>query len=215
MLNLKSLYEKLYTAYGPQHWWPAKTPYEMMVGAILTQNTTWKNVEKALENLGDCLAPECVSEMSADALATAIRSSGYHNQKALRLKTLTAWYEGYGYDIHKVREVTGDILRAQLLGLKGVGPETADSILLYALDKPYFVIDAYTRRLFLRMGYPVPKGYEDFRLWIESEIDRELKVYNEFHALIVKHAKAHCRSKAQCVGCPLAQWCESFICEEK
>lgn len=207
MDRLADIYRLLFAAYGPQHWWPATTPYEMMVGAILTQNTAWTNVEKALTNLGERLNPEYILAAPSEELAAAIRSSGYHNQKAIRLKTLTEWYGEYGCDIEKVQLADGNVLREELLGLKGVGGETADSILLYALNKPFFVVDAYTRRILQRLGYPLPSTYDGIRKAIEDNVPEELQLYNEFHALIVRHAKEHCRVKPLCAGCPLEERC--------
>lgn len=201
------VYEALLAAYGPREWWPAKTPYEMMIGAILTQNTSWTNVEKAISAFGDRLCPEFVTKVELEDLAAIIRPSGYHNQKSLRLKELTKWYATYFYDIQLVKARTGESLRQELLAIKGIGPETADSILLYALDKEYFVIDAYTRRIFCRLGWQVPIGYDDFQGLITREIPRDLQLFNEFHALLVEHAKLHCRKKPICAGCPLAFRC--------
>ncbi len=206
--GLPELFDTLLAAYGKRHWWPAQTPFEMMVGAILTQNTAWTNVEKALEGFGSHLTPQFILECGIEKLAEIIRPSGYYNQKAVRLKTLARWYEGYGFDIGRVRAQGNEVLRGELLGLNGVGHETAYSMLLYAFDKPYFVVDAYTRRLFERLGYPVPKAYDEFRLAIEQSIPRELYLYNEFHALIVAHAKERCKASPGCAGCPLAPRCK-------
>ena len=179
----------------------------MMVGAILTQNTAWTNVEKALIHFGENLTPEYVLVTPAEDLAAIIRSSGYHNQKALRLKALTEWFQLYDFQIEKVRAVNGDILRDQLLSIKGIGGETADSILTYALNKPYCVIDAYTRRILHRLGYDVPRRYEVLRIAVEERIPKDVSLYNEFHALIVEHAKRHCRKKPLCENCPLLLQC--------
>ena len=211
MERMIQIYEQLLAAYGPRNWWPAQTPFEMMIGAILTQNTTWKNVEKAINNFGDKLSPQYIAVATLDELAEIIRSSGYYNQKALKLKALTAWYEKYEYNIDYAREVDGDDLRAELLQIKGVGRETADSILTYALDKQYFVIDTYTRRLLDRLGYEVPADYDELRLMIEKSIPRDLQLFNEFHALIVEHAKRHCQKKPICTACPLGEMCSRRI----
>ena len=208
MRQIENIYSRLLTAYGPRHWWPAETPYEMMVGAILTQNTAWSNVEKAIAAFAGRLTPDFVAQVDVGFLADIIRSSGYHNQKALRLKTLTQWFDCYNYDIALARQREGDVLRQELLGLNGIGPETADSILLYALEKDFFVVDAYTRRIFTRLGEKVPVKYDDFRQSIESKLPRAVAVYNEFHALLVEHAKRHCRKKPCCDNCPLATVCE-------
>jgi len=207
MIGIADLYDILLAHYGDPHWWPAKTPYEMMVGAILTQNTAWANVEKALANFGDNLTPEFVETASIEDLIDIIRPSGFFNQKSLRLKSITGWYKQYNYDIIQARRQDCAELRAQLLAVNGVGRETADSILVYALDKPSFVVDAYTRRILSRIGYDLSKDYDDIRLMIEQSIPQDLVVYNRFHALIVVHAKEYCKVKAVCVGCPLAEVC--------
>ncbi|SDM61518.1 endonuclease III domain-containing protein [Acetanaerobacterium elongatum] len=205
--GLTELFDKLLAAYGKRHWWPAQTPFEMMVGAILTQNTAWSNVERALAGFGENLTPQYILTCDEANLAEIIRPSGYYNQKAVRLKTLARWYEGYGFDINRVRAKSGEALREELLALNGVGHETAYSMLLYAFDKPYFVVDAYTRRLFERLGLTVPKDYDEFRLAIEASIPQDLYLYNEFHALIVAHAKEHCKVKPCCDGCPITSRC--------
>lgn len=210
MVNLLAIFNILLEAYGPRHWWPAETPYEMMVGAVLTQNTTWKNVEKALQNLGKGLSPDFIAAADQEELAGLIRSAGYYNQKAVKLKALTSWFQKYSYDIREAEKAEGEKLRHELLAVKGIGPETADSILLYALNKPYFVVDAYTRRIFFRIGFEIPPKYEDLRLQIETNLPTDLSIYNEFHALIVEHAKQHCRKNPTCIDCPL-----DFLCAKR
>ncbi len=211
MTDLITVYRTLFHAYGEQHWWPARTPFEMMAGAILTQNTAWGNVEHAIAAFGDNLTPAFLLSCDDATLASLIRPSGCYNQKAKRLKTLAAWYMGYGGDIHRVRAANGEQLRAELLALNGIGHETAYSMLLYAFDKPYFVVDAYTRRLFSRLGYTLPTQYDALRLLIEQAIPQDIALYNEFHALIVTHAKHHCKAKPACTGCPLAARCEESL----
>lgn len=207
------VYNKLLEYYSEQHWWPCNNEYEMMVGAILTQNTNWKNVEKAIKNLGNLLNPVDILQLDNSILSELIRSSGYYNQKTIKLKILTQWYKKYDFNIGKVRVMNGDYIRNELLGLYGVGNETADSILLYALKKPYFIIDTYTRRLFSRLGYNVPKKYDEFRLFIEENIKKDIQIYNEFHALIVIHGKHFCLKKPQCTGCPINYFCPWFSLE--
>lgn len=209
MEGLMKIYNLLLTAYGPRKWWPAKTAFEMMVGAILTQNTTWNNVNKAIANFGDKLAPEFIESASPEELAEIIRPSGYYNQKAVSLKALTGWFKKYAYDVQKVKKVDGEILREELLAVKGVGRETADSVLTYALEKPFFIIDAYTRRILSRVGYEFPKTYDQVRLKIEASIPKDLYIYNEFHALLVEEAKRYCKKKPQCEECSLASICEA------
>ena len=176
------------------HLWPANTVYEMMVGAILTQNTNWKNVEKALANLAGKLTPQQILAMPLDTLAQLIRSSGYYNQKAIKLKALTLWYQGYNFDITQARCIEGATLRIELLAVNGIGPETADSILVYALDKPFFIIDNYTRRILHRIGFELPTGYDKLRL-------------------LVEHAKRYCTKVPKCQHCPLSKCCQKNITE--
>ncbi|MGI5878979.1 MAG: endonuclease III domain-containing protein [Syntrophomonadaceae bacterium] len=211
MTGMLEMFNTLLNAYGRRHWWPAQTPFEMMVGAILTQNTAWANVEKAISNFGDCLSPEYIAKASPDELARIIRPSGYYNQKLLRLKALTEWYKKYAYDIDKARQIDGYLLREELLAVKGIGPETADSILLYALDKPFFVIDAYTKRILYRLGYNLPAAYDTLQLQIQALIPQDIYIYQEFHALIVEHAKRYCRKNPLCPGCPLEERCSQCI----
>ncbi len=207
MHELYELYNTLLAAYGQRNWWPAKTPFEMMTGAILTQNTTWTNVEKALANVGDRLSPAFIAGIQTEELAQLIRSSGYYNQKALKLKALTRWYEKYEYSVEKAAAGDGEALRTELLAVKGIGRETADSILLYALGKPFFVVDTYTKRLLHRIGYDIPATYDGLRLQIEENLPREVYLYGEFHGLIVEHAKRHCKKQPVCTGCPVAANC--------
>lgn len=208
MLTVFELYEKLLSIYGHQNWWPSNSPFETMIGAILTQNTNWNNVVKAIEGLADNCNPESILRLTNEELASLIRPSGYHNQKAKKIKNLSTWFKSYGYSIEKVKEKQLEELRVELLNINGVGPETADDILVYALEKPSFIIDTYTRRLFSRIGFEVPKTYEQFQGLIEEGIPKETKIYNEFHALIVIHAKESCRKKPICIGCPLASQCK-------
>ncbi|MGE5391220.1 MAG: endonuclease III domain-containing protein [Deltaproteobacteria bacterium] len=210
-MDLVPIFDTLLDSYGPRYWWPAETPFEMMVGAILTQNTAWTNVEKAIAAFGENLSPHYIAGADSAELAAIIRSTGYFNQKVIKLKALTAWYERYAYDLEKVRQVDGDTLRFELLAVKGVGPETADSILLYALDKPFFVIDAYTRRILYRLGHDIPRAYDELRREIENNIPVDIYLYQEFHALIVEHAKRHCKKKPACPGCPLEDGCQKRI----
>lgn len=209
--KMMKIYNKLLEYYEYRNWWPAKTDYEMMVGAILTQNTTWKNVEKAMENLGDHLNPIDILGMKKNTLSSLIRPSGYYNQKSIKLKSLTKWYENYRFNIELVRQKNIKDLRKELLEIHGVGRETADSILTYALQKPSFVIDTYTRRLFKRIGFIVPKDYDDFKDMIENSIESNLELYGEYHALIVEHAKRFCNKNPKCHGCPLETYCMKNI----
>lgn len=206
---LFQVYQQLFDSYGPQNWWPAKTPFEMMIGAILTQNTSWTNVEKALAQFEIPFEPQALLKLSNQELIDWIRPSGFFNQKSERLKLLAQWFLQYDGDVTIIQQHPAEDIRKALLSLKGVGPETADSIMLYAFEWPFFVVDAYTRRIFSRLGYPVPKDYEAFRLQIEADLNRPSpSFYNEFHALIVYHAKEHCTKKPKCAFCPLTALCQ-------
>lgn len=202
-----TLYEKLYDHYGPQGWWPSESDFETMIGAILVQNTNWKNVEKAIDRLRPYLDPWKMENLPTTVLAELIRSSGYYNLKAARIQSFLEWYKRYDYDVNQVKQLDPTILRSELLSVKGLGPETVDSLLVYVFDIPIFIVDAYTRRIFERLGYVMPKKYDDFRIVVEEELPLDTQVYNEFHALIVRHAKEHCTKKPICDGCPLKQQC--------
>jgi len=205
--KLTEIYRLLHDAFGPQNWWPGETRLEIMVGAILTQNTNWTNVEKAIVNLKSaaCLNPEMLRRMDTAQLAELIRPAGYYNLKAKRLKNLVEWlFEDYGGDAANLESVNTEQLRAELLAIKGVGCETADSILLYALDRPVFVVDAYTARIAIRHGLIEPGAdYEQLRLLFESNLPEDVRLFNEYHALLVRTGKEFCKTKARCPGCPL------------
>ncbi len=201
------MYKILLAAFGPQNWWPAKTAFEVCVGAILTQNTSWKNVERAITNLRKkhLLSPASIRRVRRDRLARAIRSSGYYNQKAGRLKTFARWFGCRLRDRFKnAKGIPTSGLRNELLAIPGIGPETADSILLYAFNRPTFVVDAYTRRLVER-HHMLPDGasYNEIKLLFESNLKKSPKLFNEFHALIVQLGKTYCRKTADCKECPL------------
>jgi len=205
--QLLSIYETLLARYGDLHWWPAKTPYEVIVGAVLTQNTAWGNVEKAIANFGENLSPETVANADLTELTEIIRPVGFFNQKAEYLKAVTAWYANYDYDVPTVQQKSLTKLRSELLSTKGVGQETADSILLYAFGFPTFVVDAYTVRLCGRYAIKAGKGYAEVKAYFEGNLPQSAEVYNSFHALIVINAKEHCREKPTCKGCPLGKTC--------
>ncbi|MDR2133247.1 MAG: endonuclease III domain-containing protein [Clostridiales Family XIII bacterium] len=205
-----SIYETLLAHYGELHWWPARTPYEVMVGSVLTQNTTWSNVEKAIANFGGKLSPEYVADVELEELTDIIRPAGFFNQKAVYLKAVTEWFGEYGFDVPTVQCEPLAKVRAELLSTKGVGRETADSILLYAFGFPTFVVDAYTNRLCGRYPIETSKGYEAVKSYFENNLERSEKVYNNFHALIVTNAKEHCKKKPLCEGCPLAETCGRY-----
>ena len=209
---LKIIYDTLYRTYGPQDWWPADSPFEVMFGAILTQNTNWANVEKAMASLrGVCeLTPEGILSLTPDCLEEAIRSSGYFRQKSARLhgfcRFLIDEYEG---DLSRLGSVPTARLREMLLALHGIGPETADSILLYALNRPVFVVDAYTIRLLSRLGLCSEKAkYDEVQKLFMENLEPATKVFNEYHALIVLHCKSRCKTKVPlCDGCSLRDFC--------
>ncbi|CDU02455.1 conserved hypothetical protein [Vibrio coralliirubri] len=202
-----SVFNTLEQHYGYFDWWQREDPYEIVLGAILVQNTNWKNAEKALTNLGDKCDPRSVADMDLDDLAQKIRSSGYYNQKAIKLKAVTEWFSKYQYDISVVREQDKGQLRKELLEVKGIGGETADAILVYAIGKPSFVIDAYARRIFTRNGLDVPKSYEKFRALMESVIPLDTKRYGYYHGLLVEHGQQFCNPKPKCQDCPLNSTC--------
>jgi len=207
MSRLKDYHRDLLAHYGPQGWWPGETPFEVMVGAVLTQNTAWKNVEKAIATLKTfgLLDPHKIHETDQDTLALAIRPAGYFNVKAKRLKSLVAWFvTEHAADVDRLQAMPPDRLREQLLTVHGIGPETADSILLYALEVPTFVIDAYTYRVVTRHGLLGEEaGYDDLKEHFERSLPRDRALYNEFHALLVAVGKEFCRPTARCERCPL------------
>lgn len=207
--SLLTVFKQLLGAYGPQHWWPGDTPFEIMVGAVLTQNTAWTNVEQAIANLvrHDKLSAACIVAARHDYLANWLRPSGYFNIKATRLKNFCRWYVDAG-GLAALSQHDTQTLRSALLSINGVGPETADDMLLYAFDRPVFVIDAYTRRLFSRLGFIAgDEAYDDIRLAVEDKLGAEVELYNEFHALIVMHAKTVCRVRPRCDDCLLRRRC--------
>lgn len=205
--QIQTIYDRLFERFGPQHWWPGETPFEIIVGAILTQNTNWTNVEKAIGNLkkAGVLTPDKLHALDMGALAELIRPAGYFNIKAGRLKHfLDRLFERFEGQLDRLGALPADRLREELLSIKGIGPETADSIALYAFDKPVFVVDAYTGRILGRHGLLEPQaGYEEVRMLFESTLPRDVRLYNEYHALLVRLGKEHCKPKPQCAGCPL------------
>lgn len=209
MINetLNEIYQLLFERFGPQHWWPGDTPFEIIVGAILTQNTNWANVEKAIANLksADCLTPEKLHNLEVAPLAQLIRPAGYFNIKAERLKSFVSWlFENYNGELRNLQGLRTEDLRAQLLAVKGIGNETADSILLYALARPVFVVDAYTARTAVRHGLIEPGAdYEQLRELFQSNLPEDVQLFNEYHALLVRLGKQFCKPRAQCLGCPL------------
>jgi len=208
---LKEYYETLFSAYGPQHWWPGRSRFEVIVGAILTQNTSWTNVERAISNLRreKLLTLPAIRRARPSRLAQLIRSSGYFRQKARKLKAFANFvYANYSGSLTRMFRAPTQQLRHQLLAVHGIGPETADSILLYAGRHPVFVIDAYTRRLLERHSLASPSdSYEHLRSLFERSLPADHQLFNEFHALIVHVGKNFCRkSAADCHSCPLRRF---------
>jgi len=205
--KLMQIYELLYERYGPQHWWPGRTRFEIIVGAILTQNTNWANVEKAIANLkaAGCLTAQRLYRMDTSELTQLILPAGYYNIKAGRLKNFLDWlFDNYGGDLGAIEGLSADGLRQELLSIKGIGAETADSIVLYAFDKPVFVVDTYTSRVLGRHELiEAGANYEQVREYFESNLPGDVKLFNEYHALLVRVGKEYCRPKPRCEGCPL------------
>ena len=213
--TLHHIYRQLLDCYGPQHWWPAPGPFEVMVGAILTQSAAWRNVEKAITSLkaARALSPEALRRLSLPEIAELVHPCGYYNAKALKLKSLTQWLgEHYQDDLNKL--FTGDIdqLRQQLLAVHGIGPETADSIILYAANKPVFVIDAYTRRIVNRVGLaPEGNSYAAYQSLFMDNLPADVELFNEYHALLVCLAKDVCRKRPLCEQCCLNNICRRLL----
>ncbi len=208
--RLRRVFERLLAHHGPQHWWPHDGhPFEIMIGAVLTQNTAWTNVEKAIERLrrARALTARRILALPQGELAELIRPSGYYNIKADRLQHLCRWYqEGGGFQV--LNEWDTATLRRSLLAVKGVGPETCDDILLYAFERPVFVVDAYTFRLFQRLGL-IEEGhrYESLRAAVETAIGPHTAFFNELHALVVRHCSGTCKPRPLCQSCPLRRQC--------
>ena len=204
---LMQIYRSLYKAFGPRHWWPGETPFEIMAGAVLTQNTSWRNVEKAIEQLKQrgVLTPDGIHRLKISEIAPLIRSSGYYHIKAKRLKAFVDFFfEGYDGDLRRMsKEGLGD-LRRKLLDIKGIGPETCDSILLYGLERPVFVVDAYTKRILSRHGIISERAsYEETQRLFMDHLPLDEKLFNEYHALLVQLGKTLCLKKPKCDICPI------------
>ncbi|HEY5625896.1 MAG TPA: hypothetical protein VIT93_05365 [Dehalococcoidia bacterium] len=213
--RVRDVYDRLAARYGPRDWWPGDGPFEVIVGAILTQRTAWTNVEKALANLkrAGALSPAAMRALSADELAELIHPSGFYRSKARKLlaflETLEESFEG---DFGRMLAAPGEELRPVLLATHGIGAETADAILLYAARQPFFVVDAYARRTFSRLGVR-PKGdaYNAWQRLFEGSLAQDAALFGEYHALIVDHAKDVCRSRPLCEGCVLSDVCETGL----
>jgi endonuclease-3 related protein len=211
--SLLVIYQLLYEQYGPQHWWPAETHLEMIIGAILTQSAAWANVEKAIHNLkaSTDLSIEGLRSLPQDELARLIYPSGYYNVKARKVKAFVEWLaERYGGDLDRLFALDVAAMREELLSVHGVGEETADSVILYAAHKPIFVIDAYTRRIVARLGLePKKDSYSDFQALFMDNLPQDEILFNEYHALMVQHGKTVCRKDPLCADCCLSHVCPS------
>ena len=209
---LLEIYSRLFQRYGPQYWWPGNSPFEVMVGAILTQSAAWRNVEKAIINLktAGVMSPAALRDIPTPELAQLIHPSGYYNAKALKLKALVRWLSAScGDNLHKLFALDTLELRQQLLAVHGIGPETADSILLYAADKPVFVVDAYTRRILNRLDLkPENDTYDAWQTLFMRNLPQNTRLFNEYHALLVRLGKEACRKQPVCYDCCLREICQ-------
>lgn len=208
---LLEIYHHLLASYGQQHWWPADDPFEVIVGAILTQSAAWTNVEKAISNIKaeNALTPAALHDLPLDRLARLIRPSGYYNAKALKLKSFAdRLHSHYGGDLGRLFALDTPQLRQELLSIYGIGEETADSIILYAARRPVFVIDAYTRRILSRLSLaPSSDNYGAFQALFAENLPEDEGLYNEYHALLVRHGKGVCRKVPHCPLCCLRGLC--------
>jgi len=206
--TLKEMFDRLYAAYGPRHWWPGESPFEVLIGAVLVQNTSWQNAEKAIDRLrrDDLLEPHALHAVPLEELEELIRPAGYYRIKARRLCSLLRFLvERYNGSLEAMFQTGLADLREELLKIKGVGPETADSILLYAGGLPVFVVDAYTHRVLARHGWiGFDADYYQTQDHFFSGLPQDAALYNEYHALLVEVGKQHCRKQPRCEGCPLA-----------
>lgn len=208
--RLTDIYDRLLERYGPRDWWPADSRFEVMVGAVLVQNTAWSNAEKAIRALSEAglLSPQALRSAEQDDIAQLIYSSGYYNMKAKKLKALVEWLGERDDDIEALMAEDPVTLREDLLAIHGIGEETADDILLYALDMPVFVIDHYTKRLFFRLGLAPEKGpYALYQSLFTDHLPPDVPLFNEYHALIVTHAARVCKKEPACGECCLLPLC--------
>lgn len=207
MSTAYQVYRQLFDALGPQHWWPGDSPWEVMIGAVLVQNTSWKNVERAIDNLREAglVDPQRLLNVPTDELAELIRPAGYFRLKTKRLRSLLEFVvDQYDGSLETMRAADTHRLREELLGVHGIGPETADSILLYALEKPTFVVDTYTHRVFARHGWiGYDTDYHQLKEHLVSELPVDVTLYNELHALLVNVGHHYCRRQPKCEACPL------------
>ena len=201
---LLEIFNRLYKKFGEQHWWPADTKDEVVIGAVLTQNTAWNNVEKAIANLkkAGVLSLSDIARVNEELLKELIKPAGFFNQKALYLKNVAYFIKNHGGFPHLSKKSTHE-LRKMFLSVKGVGKETADSILLYAFERPVFVVDAYTKRVVSRHKLSEDLTYDNIQKLFMENLPLDVNLFNEYHALIVKLAKEYCKKKPLCKGCPL------------
>ncbi|MCE5193806.1 MAG: hypothetical protein ABFD13_02000 [Candidatus Cryosericum sp.] len=215
MITPARLYDILLAAYGPQDWWPGDTPFEVAVGAVLTQNTAWSNVQKAILALKarHAMTADGILALSPAQLEASIRPAGFYHVKAEYLRTLAVWIrQRAGGDLSSLADEQTALLRKELLALRGIGPETADSILLYAIGKPVFVVDAYTQRIGTRLGMLQQRPARDqVQQAFTRQLPQDARLFNEFHALLVHLAKDHCQARPLCLGCPLGADCPSNL----
>ena len=208
---LIDIYRRLLARFGPQHWWPAEEPFEVIVGAILTQSAAWGNVEKAIANLksAGALSAGALRRLPLSKLAELVHPCGYYNAKALKLKSFAFWLGNhYGDDLERFFDHNIDELRQQLLSIHGIGQETADSIILYAAAKPVFVVDAYTRRILSRLGLaPQKDSYAAYQALFMDNLPSDTRLFNEYHALLVCQGKSVCRRRPLCSRCCLSDIC--------
>lgn len=208
-LTLRAMYDALFLDHGSREWWPGRTRIEIIVGAILTQNTSWMNVEKAIRALRErrLLSIRALREVPETKLATTIRASGYYRQKARKLKTFVRWLDQrYGGSLARAARARTEDLRSELLGIWGIGNETADSILLYAFGRPIFVVDAYTHRVLRRHGLHPGGGYESVREMMEDHLPRDVELFNDYHAQLVWTGHHFCRTRPRCEDCPIRRY---------
>lgn len=209
--TLLDIYNRLYACYGPQHWWPAEDAFEVIVGAILTQSAAWTNVEQAISNLraANSLTPAAIHQLPPDRLAHLIRPSGYYNAKALKLKAFAErLHSRYGGDLGRLFALDTAALRQELLSIHGIGPETADSIILYAAGRPIFVIDAYTWRILGRLDLArEANSYQALQALFTQNLPQDEGLFNEYHALLVRHGKGVCCRVPRCPHCCLRELC--------
>ncbi|MDO8567981.1 MAG: endonuclease [Dehalococcoidales bacterium] len=211
--RLQAIYDRLFAVYGPQHWWPARERFEVIIGAILTQSAAWTNVEKAMTNLraAGAVSPAALRTLPRSEITKLIHPCGYYNAKALKLKSFAGWMgERYQDNLDKLFGNGVDHLREELLSVYGIGQETADSIMLYAGNKPIFVVDAYTRRIISRVGLgPERDSYNAYQAYFMAHLPPDYKLFNEYHALLVNLAKNVCRPEPHCKECCLNDLCEN------